>query len=152
LRSGRPRVPEKTFKNMEASPPHRFEGFPGPPGPARLQKRRRTCRRHPPPIISVANFERSLELTKRRYSMGAASCRCPLGICTKEQPQTVENSCGATFDGPAKYGRSWLACALPSGCITLRPRRLGTWTFVSKMCPGGSTQGVRGEERTRHSL
>ncbi len=39
LRSGRPRGPGKAFKKVEGFRPHRFEGFCGPPGPARLPKR-----------------------------------------------------------------------------------------------------------------
>ena len=38
LRSGRPRGPGKAFKNVGGEAPHILEGFPGPPGPARLQK------------------------------------------------------------------------------------------------------------------
>ncbi len=38
LRSGRPRGPGRPSKMWWASPPHFFEGIPGPPGPARLQK------------------------------------------------------------------------------------------------------------------
>ncbi len=37
LRSGRPRGPGKAFKNEGGFVPHRFEGRPEPPGPARLQ-------------------------------------------------------------------------------------------------------------------
>jgi hypothetical protein len=39
LRSGRPRRPGKVFKKVGCEAPHLFEGLPGPPGPARLQKR-----------------------------------------------------------------------------------------------------------------
>ncbi len=44
LRSGRPRGPGKAFKSVGAFAPHIFEGFPGPPGPARLQ----TCTQKTP--------------------------------------------------------------------------------------------------------
>ena len=39
LRSGRPRGTRKAFKSVGGFAPHLFEVFPGPPGPARLQKR-----------------------------------------------------------------------------------------------------------------
>ena len=39
LRSGRPRRPGKALKNVGGFAPHMFEGLPGPPGPARPQKR-----------------------------------------------------------------------------------------------------------------
>ncbi len=39
LRSGRPRGPGKALQNMGGFAPHMFEDFPGPPGPARPQKR-----------------------------------------------------------------------------------------------------------------
>jgi hypothetical protein len=42
LRSGRPRGPGKAFKNVGGFAPHIMEGLPGPPGPARLQKRSQT--------------------------------------------------------------------------------------------------------------
>ena len=38
LRSGRTRGPGRAFKNMGGFALHLFEGFPGPPGPARPQK------------------------------------------------------------------------------------------------------------------
>ena len=38
LKSSRPRGPGKTFQNVGGFAPHLFEGVPGPPGPARLQK------------------------------------------------------------------------------------------------------------------
>ncbi len=39
LRSGRPRGPGETLKKVGGFAPHIFEGCPGPPGPARPQKR-----------------------------------------------------------------------------------------------------------------
>jgi hypothetical protein len=39
LRSGRPREPGKAGKSLEGEAAHLFEGLPGLPGPARLQKR-----------------------------------------------------------------------------------------------------------------
>ncbi len=39
LRSGRPRGPGKALKKVGGFAPHILEGFPGPPGPARPQKR-----------------------------------------------------------------------------------------------------------------
>ncbi len=38
MRSGRPRGLGKAFRNAGGEAPHLFEGFPGPPGPARPQK------------------------------------------------------------------------------------------------------------------
>ncbi len=38
LRSGRPRGPGKALKSVGGFSPDRFEGLPGPPGPARPQK------------------------------------------------------------------------------------------------------------------
>ncbi len=38
LKSGRPRGPGKALKNVRGFAPHILEGFPGPPGPARLKK------------------------------------------------------------------------------------------------------------------
>ncbi len=51
LRSSRPRGPGKAFKNVGGEAPHIYEGLPGLPGPARLQKCTRksgqTAFRHP---------------------------------------------------------------------------------------------------------
>ncbi len=44
MRSCRPRGPGKAFKNVGGFAPHIFEGFPGPPGPARHQKRTQKTR------------------------------------------------------------------------------------------------------------
>ncbi len=42
LRFGRPRGPGKAFQKVGGEDPHIFEGSPGPPGPARPQKRTQT--------------------------------------------------------------------------------------------------------------
>ncbi len=39
MRSGRPRGPGKALKKVGSEAPHSFEGLPGHPGLARLQKR-----------------------------------------------------------------------------------------------------------------
>ncbi len=54
LRSGRPRGPGKAFKNVGGEAPHLFEGFPRPPGPARIQKRTPT---NPARLPSGTRFE-----------------------------------------------------------------------------------------------
>ncbi len=42
MRTGRPRGPGKALPNVGGVAPHLFEGFPGPPEPARPQKRTQT--------------------------------------------------------------------------------------------------------------
>ncbi len=54
FRSGRPREPGKAFKNVGGFASRRFEGLPGPPGPARHQKR--TLKRPRPDCRQVPSF------------------------------------------------------------------------------------------------
>ncbi len=62
LRSCRPRGPGKAFKNVGGEAPHILQGLPGPPGPARPQKRTPKIR---PDCLQVPSFNGSIGPVER---------------------------------------------------------------------------------------
>ncbi len=122
LRSGRPRGPRKALQNEGGEAPHIFEGLPGPPGPARLQKCTKKIR---PDCLHVPSTVDARWRVCVKGRAGRESPRC--------RPRTVPEA------GPKNGKASIIAMAQTTWLCFRTFSKL----FLAPPSPGGSRGRVR---------
>ena len=123
MRSGRARGPGKAFKNVRGVAPHILEGFPGPPGPARPQKRTpqksgQTAFRYPDLTVTVG----ALSVAILAQAMSGSS----VGGAPLPPPQRCAM---ASVDGAAL-----VAAAVRAAVLAKAPRRTVAAVAASVIC------------------
>ena len=94
MRSGRPRGPGKALKNVGGEAPHRFEGLPGPPGPARPQKRTPKIPARLPSSTQTLTSENPLTALRTRYMIPVLVVAIDSQMCSREHTPDHQNKTG----------------------------------------------------------